>query len=158
MSRFKLDFNAFALPDNFLYLFKIYEAYLKQTSGNKTYVNWFNEANVNAPFNGRTPSAYLNSLQPIWYVARDADNDGAVEEIIPEYTPSGQPLNWSNSPTPDALLYRTARGLVQGQGGQGSASGGITAVPTTNGRRVNVGNCDPKYSFRIFNFDKRNPN
>lgn len=134
---------------NFLYLFKIYESYLKETSGNKPYVNWFNETNQNAPFNGRTPSVYLNSLQPIWYVGKDTDNDGVIEEIIPEYTPSGQPLNWSNSPTTDAVIYRTARGLVQGGQGSQAALVGIAAVPTTTGRRVNVGNCDPKYSFRI---------
>jgi len=134
---------------NFLYLFKIYEAYLKETSGNKPYVNWFNETNQNVPFNGRTPSVYLNSLQPIWYVGRDDDNDGVTEEIIPEYTPSGQPLNWSNSPTTDAVIYRGVRGLVQGGQGSQAASGGITAAPTITGRRVTVGDCDPKYSFRI---------
>lgn len=137
------------LISNFLYVFKIYESYLTETSGIQPYGPWFNKVNSNAPFNGRTPSAYLNSLQPIWYVARDQDNDGVPEEIVPEYTPSGQPLNWSNSPTPDALLYRAARGLVQGASNVQSGSGGITATPTTTGRRVNVGNCDPKYTFRI---------
>ncbi len=134
---------------NFLYVFKIYEAYLKETSGIQSYGLWFNKANSNAPFNGKTPSAYLNSLQPIWYVARDTDDDGTAEEIIPEFTPSGQPLNWSTSPSPDALLYRAARGLVQGAGNIQSGAGGITATPTTTGRRVNVGNCDPKYTFKI---------
>jgi hypothetical protein len=134
---------------NFGFIFRIYQSYLQQTSGNKPYVNWFNEVNQAAPYNGRTPSTYLNSLQPLWYVGRDDDNDGTWEQVIPEYTPSGQPLNWNSSTLPSALIYRTARGLVQGGSGSPSASGGLTAVPTTTGRRVTVGDCDPKYSFRI---------
>ncbi len=135
---------------NFGYIFKLYRSYLQETNALKPYVNWFNEPNQNQPFNGKTPSVYLNGLQPIWYVGRDTDNDGTADEIIPEYTPSGQPLNWNTSMQPSAVIYRSARGLVQGGAGQSSASGGITAAPTNVGKRVNVGGCTkPKYSFRI---------
>ncbi len=135
---------------NFGYIFRIYQSYLQETNAITPYNQWFNKQNQNQPFNGKTPSAYLNGLQPIWYVGRDIDNDGTYEEIIPEYTPGGQPLNWNSSMQPSAVIYRAARGLVQGGALPPSGAGGIAASPTNVGKRVNVGGCtNPKYSFRI---------
>jgi hypothetical protein len=97
---------------NFRTLFDVYRIYLQQTNGVTPYNSWIYTRNTALPFNSTQPATYMSSLQPIWYVGRDEDQDGSLDIIEPEVNSANQVQNWATSTTSTANLYRSLRSSV----------------------------------------------
>jgi hypothetical protein len=102
---------------NFRTLLNVYRIYLQQTNGVSPYSSWVFTNNSAAPFNSTSPSTYMSSLQPMWYVGRDDDGDGQVESIVPETDATNRVQSWASSTTTSAGLYRTLRASVDSSSG-----------------------------------------
>lgn len=104
---------------SFKILFDIYIAYLQDTAGQTPYATWFTErpTQLNSKFIARfgqgKPVDVLYGYQPIAYTLGDLNGDGLKEEIIPELGGNNQVLTWKQSQTPNSLLYKTLRILVE---------------------------------------------
>jgi hypothetical protein len=104
---------------SFKILFDIYIAYLQDTAGQTPYATWFTErpTQLNSKFIARfgqgKPVDVLYGYQPIAYTLGDLNGDGLKEEIIPELGGNNQVLTWKQSQTPNSLLYKTLRFLVE---------------------------------------------
>lgn len=104
---------------SFKVLFDVYTSYLQDTSRQTPYPTWFTQIPTQlnskfvARFGSNKPVDALYGYQPISYIMGDANGDGLKDEIIPEVGGNNQVLTWKQSQTPNSLLYKTLRLLVE---------------------------------------------
>jgi hypothetical protein len=133
--------------NNYKTLFLIFNSYVIDTGGSVPYNQWYTaqatpSSNFYSKFGQTSPSALINTLQPIWYMSVDRNNDGNIE-IIPE-TQNGVVVRWNTTPSPSGILYKTLRNAIT----QMPSSASLTNRATSGG--INVGGCqNPKYTFKI---------